>query len=256
MYCINCGKPILENEKFCNNCGTKTLSGIQFSTNHIENNFANSITDRDGNIYHAFKIAAQIWTVENLKVSHFSNGEIIPEIQSDKEWEEAGKNKKPAWCFYNNDSKNGKLYGKLYNWYAVIDSRGLAPKGWHIPTDAEWTTFTDNIGGQGRAGLKMMEPSSKYWKTLDIGADNSSGFTATPSGIRASNGIFSDIGCEGRWWTTTEFVAEDAFDRSLDFNYMGSRSNWYWGQDSYSPKLVRFTPFKSAGLSVRCIKDY
>ena len=92
------------------------------------------------------KIGQQVWTTENLNVDKFRNGEIIPEAKSEEEWIEAGDNKKPAWCYYNNDPSNGTKYGKLYNWYAVNDPRGLAPEGWHIPSDKEWDVLTNYLG--------------------------------------------------------------------------------------------------------------
>jgi uncharacterized protein (TIGR02145 family) len=100
------------------------------------------------------KIGTQVWMSKNLDVSTFRNGEAIPEAKSKEEWAKAGVNRQPAWCYYDNDSKNGKVYGKLYNWYAVNDSRGLGPKGYHIPSDAEWTILTDMLGGEKIAGQK------------------------------------------------------------------------------------------------------
>ena len=108
------------------------------------------------------KIGQQVWMVENLNVDKFRNGEIIPEAKTDAEWKKAAENKQAAWCYYNNDSSNGTKYGKLYNWYAVNDPRGLAPKGWHIPSDKEWTDLTDYLGGIGRAGARRQN-SVCYW---------------------------------------------------------------------------------------------
>jgi uncharacterized protein (TIGR02145 family) len=100
-------------------------------------------------------IGTQTWTTKNLDVATFRNGDAIPQAKTDEEWQAAGKNKQAAWCYYNNDPKNGTKYGKLYNWYAVNDARGLAPAGWHVPTDQEWTVLSTFLGGEESAGEKM-----------------------------------------------------------------------------------------------------
>lgn len=110
---------------------------------------------RDGKVYKTVKIGTQTWMAENLNVDRFRNGDLIPQAKSDEEWKAAGENGKPAWCFYDNNPKNGEKFGKLYNWYTVSDPRGLAPKGWHIPSDKEWTVLTEYLGGGEKAGAKM-----------------------------------------------------------------------------------------------------
>jgi len=101
------------------------------------------------------KIGAQTWAAKNLDVSSFRNGDAITEAKTTAEWTAAGEQGKPAWCYYENDPANGAKYGKLYNWYAVNDPRVLAPKGWHMPSDEEWTILTDYLGGENGAGTKM-----------------------------------------------------------------------------------------------------
>jgi uncharacterized protein (TIGR02145 family) len=123
------------------------------------------------------KIGTQTWTTTNLDVSTFRNGDEITEAKTDAEWNKPN----PAWCYYDNDPANGKIYGKLYNWYAVIDKRGLAPAGWHIPNDAEWWTLTDYLGGEAKAGTKMKSQSG--WKNNGNGT-NASGFAGLPGGCR------------------------------------------------------------------------
>ena len=103
-------------------------------------------------------IGTQTWTTKNLDVATFRNGDAIPQAKTFKEWKDAGNNKQPAWCYYDDDAKNGTKYGKLYNWYAVNDARGLAPAGWHIPTDEEWTVLSTFLGGGDVAGKKMKMP--------------------------------------------------------------------------------------------------
>ena len=158
------------------------------------------------------KIGKQIWCVKNLDVANFRNGDPIPEAKTDKDWVKAGKKKQPAWCYYDNDSKNGKKYGKLYNWYAVNDPRGLAPKGYHIPSDEEWTILTDYLGGELKAGTKMK--SSFGWDENGNGT-NSSGFAGFPGGYRSSDGAFYNIGSYGYWWSATEDNLYYAWGRYL-----------------------------------------
>ncbi len=184
-------------------------------------------------------IGTQTWTVENLNVSTFRNGDPIPEVKTNVEWEKAGKEGKPAWCYYDNDPKNGAKYGKLYNWYAVNDSRGLAPSGWHIATEKEWMLFTEFLGGDTLAGIKIK--SSLDWNSI-TNHTNESGFTALPGGFRSENCSFYCIRECGYWWSSTEYDENFAGIRYLDninkyanLNYSGYGKNY--------------------GLSVRCIKD-
>ena len=182
------------------------------------------------------KIDSQIWMTQNLNVNVFRNGDAIPEAKSEEEWNEAGKNKQPAWCYYDNDPKNGTKYGKLYNWYAVNDSRGLAPAGWHIPTDAEWTTLENQVGDV--AGKKMKSISG--W-SYDGNGTNESGFSGLPGGYRHEFGGFSFIGYGGFWWSATESSADRAYGRGVDHSF---------------PYLDRSHNGKErGGLSVRCLRD-
>ena len=186
------------------------------------------------------KIGSQVWATENLNVDCFRNGDPIPQAKTDEEWKRAGENQQPAWCYYNNDPKNGESYGKLYNWYAVNDRRGLAPQGWHIPTDEEWTQLTTFLGGKEVAGAKMK--STNGWNEYEgkIGnGTNTSGFSGLPGGYRFNNGTFKGIGYSGFWWSSTESSADYAWFRFL----------------SYSDGLVFRNDFSRQGLSVRCLRD-
>jgi uncharacterized protein (TIGR02145 family) len=177
------------------------------------------------------------WMTENLNVSIFRNGDVIPEARTAAEWSKAGKEGKPAWCYYENNTDNGNKYGRLYNWYAVTDSRGLAPKGWHVATDGEWRQTTDFLGGEDAAGTMMKSPVG--WN-LDGNGTNICGFTGLPGGSRDLNGKFSGLGNIGFWWTTTEYDDILAWYRCIDQSpYYVYRTNYY----------------KQNGLSVRCIKD-
>lgn len=183
-------------------------------------------------------IGNQIWMTKNLDVSTFRNGDVIPQASSDEAWKAAGENKQPAWCYYDNDPANGTTFGKLYNWYAVNDPRGLAPAGYHIPTDAEWTVLTDYLGGKDVAGKKMKSTSG--WFENGNGT-NSSGFSGLPGGIRYFDGRFNFVGEFGFWWCATEDGTGHPFTRHL----------YYFGDD-----LFRQNNVKVSGLSVRCVNDY
>ena len=187
-------------------------------------------------------IGTQVWTTKNLDVSTFRNGDVIPQASSDEAWIAAGENKQPAWCYYDNDTANASKYGKLYNWYAVNDSRGLAPEGYHIPSDAEWTVLTDYLGGESVAGVKMRSESG--WED-EFNGTNSSGFSGFPGGGRHKSGRFNDSsGAYGKWWSASEFVPV------LAWSLAWCRHTYY-----FFSKSERLTTPKGNGLSVRCIKD-
>ena len=180
------------------------------------------------------KIGRQIWMAENLNVDHFSNGDSILEAKTNEEWKQAGEKHQPAWCYYDNDTANGKKYGKLYNWYAVNDPRGLAPKGWHVPTDHEWTKLTNHLDG---SGYKMKSTSGWY---AGQNGNNSSGFSGLPGGRRYDFGTFYNIGENGTRWSSTEDQTTNA--RSCDICW-------------WLPYMSSNNSSKRIGFSVRCIKD-
>jgi uncharacterized protein (TIGR02145 family) len=196
---------------------------------------SNKIISVDG--YNAVKIGSQTWMVENLNLDKFRNGDPIPEAQTKEEWIKAGENQQPAWCYYDNDAANGAKYGKLYNWYAINDPRGLAPAGWSVPSDGEWSALSDSLGGEDKAGNKMKPRSG--WDEND-NETNESSFSGLPGGYRNSDGNFDKVGSSGYWWSTTEHNTYDVYYRAL------YRSQDYL--DSYNGK-------KREGLSVRCVKD-
>jgi uncharacterized protein (TIGR02145 family) len=191
------------------------------------------VVDTDSNIYSTIIIGKQEWMVENLNVSHFRNGDPIPEIEDITEWQKAGDEGRPAWCYYNSNLGAGKMYHKLYNWYAVNDPRGLAPAGWHIPSTTEWTTLEGYFGGENIAGTKMK--TNKGWD-----GNNASGFTALPGGYRNNSGAFDHIDSMGSWWSATEANTGNAWSCSMGYGD-GVVSNSFDG--------------KRVGLSVRCVKD-
>lgn len=182
-------------------------------------------------------IGKQEWMAKNLNVARFNNGDTIFHAKSEDEWKRANKDKKPAWCYYENDLANGSKYGKLYNWYAVIDPRGLAPRGWHIPGDAEWTALCHHLGGDESAGAKMK--SIDLWNGNGNGS-NLSGFNSIPGGFRDIFGSFHELGNVSNFWSASEFTSEIAWSRSLN---------------SANPATFRKGSSKGSGFSIRCIRE-
>jgi uncharacterized protein (TIGR02145 family) len=224
-------------------CIDPEIAALQTEVAILENRLISLINQRIASInIKSVRIGNQIWMVENLNVDRFRNGDPIPEVRSDEEWVRAGDNDQPAWCYYDNDLANGAKYGKLYNWCAVNDPRGLAPQGWHVPSDAEWTQLTDFLGGEGVAGTKLK--NNNGWNTYDGksgNGNNESGFSGLPGGFRYNfNGTFSNVGYYGYWWSSTEDVAGSAWYRYL----------YYFNGDAN-----RFTTNKQNGFSVRCLRD-
>ena len=197
----------------------------------IENNI---VTDLDGKAYKGVQVGIQVWTAENLNVSKYRNGDEIPQVQDAAEWAALTTG---AWCYYENKDENGTIYGKLYNWFAVNDPRGLAPEGFHIPSDEEWTTLTDYLGGKRIAGSQLMETGITHWESNPF-ATNSSGFTGLPGGYRNYDGSFNRIGCQGNFWCKSEYN-----NRSLG-NSIRRRIH----REEGCPNLT-------IGFSIRCLKD-
>jgi uncharacterized protein (TIGR02145 family) len=186
-------------------------------------------------------IGTQTWTKCNLNVSTYRNGDLIPEVTDPIAWSTLTTG---AWCYYNNDTANGTIYGKLYNWYAVNDPRGLAPLGQHVPTDTEWTTLTTFLGGEEVAGGKMKETGLCHWDTPNTDATNESGFTALPGGYRSNEivtpGEFVGINATTYLWSSSVYATLYAWHRSIDYN----GSNIYTSYDIHT-----------YGFSVRCLID-
>ena len=149
-----------------------------------------TMTDIDGNTYTTVKIGDQWWMAENLKVTHYRNGEEIPNITDNTEWANLTSG---AYCDYDNNPNNVATYGRLYNWYSIEDSRDLAPDGWHVPSRDEWQTMIEYLGGDGIAGGKLKESGTEHWLSPNEGATNESGFSALPSGMRGDNAHFYSI---------------------------------------------------------------
>ena len=202
-----------------------------------------TITDIDGNVYHTVTIGTQVWMVENLKTTKYNDGTAIPLVTDGQTWANLTA---PGYCWYENDAASYKTtYGALYNWYAVNTGK-LCPTGWHVPTDAEWTTLTDYLGGETVAGGKMksigkIEAGTGLWYSPNTGATNESGFTAVPGGYRLDSGTFYDFGFYGYWWSSSA---------------INTGSAWYWFMYYYDSNVYRSNSYKSSGFSVRCLRDF
>jgi len=218
-------------------------------TGNIQENIiviTDTITDIDGNVYPTIAIGDQEWMMENLKVTHYQDGTVIPHLTENSDW---GNTYTGAYCAYNNDENNVNLYGYLYNGYAVADSHNIAPAGWHVPTDAEWKELEIYLG------MSQSEADSDHSRGLDEGdklkatngwnwdgnGNNVSGFTALPAGLRmSSNGDYDRLGNYCYFWSASELSSMYAHTRRL----YSSSSNIYRG--NY---------WKMDGFSVRCVKD-
>ena len=209
-------------EEFDELRGNKIVFQIRVAINEIE----------------TVKIGEQDWTIKNLNVSKYRNGDIIPEVKDPKEWVKLTTG---AWCYYDNDPENGVIYGKLYNWYAVNDARGLAPEGYHLPNDAEWDILVNYLGSHYYAGGKMKEEGFTHWNPPNEGTTNSSGFTSLPAGCRVGSfGYFLGIGDTAHFWSSSERELSNAGVCTMN-HYLGDTNS-----DSRN---------KNYGVSVRCLRD-
>jgi uncharacterized protein (TIGR02145 family) len=197
------------------------------------NTGSNQLTDADGNIYKTVKIGKQVWMAENLNVSHFRNGDPIPEAEDSVVWQESNREEKPVWCYYNEDTAKGNKYHKLYNWYAVNDLRGLAPAGWHIPSDSEWNEAITYLGGELKAGAIMKT-------NIKNDTANQNSFNGLFGGYRFDFGTFMDFGFKTGFWSSTETGSANASIRYLV---------------SYANLMASSSRKKGAGFSVRCIRN-
>ena len=226
-----------------NSSGTAYGRVVSFTTLQ-----ANEVTDIDGNIYHTVTIGLQVWMVENLKVSHYRNGDAIPDITNASEW---GNQANGAYCDYSNSPGNSTIYGRLYNWYAVTDPRNICPSGWHVPTDDEWTILMTYLGvvykdGNSNPGGLLKEAGTAHWTTPNTGATNETGFTALPGGMRDPNGQFFLNDTSGYWWSSTSAgIITHTRSDNAEARSISNAS----GSVTFSKDLVLH------GYSLRCIKD-
>jgi uncharacterized protein (TIGR02145 family) len=225
-----------------NGVGTAYGNEISFTTLNLP-------VDIDGNAYDTVVIGTQVWMSKNLRVSKYRNGDPIPTNLNNTDWQNSTSG---AYAIYNNTTSNDSIYGKLYNWYAVADPRGLCPVGWHVPSDAEWQTLEtalgmpavelNNTGGRGSAQNVggQMKSVSPLWLSPNTGATNSSGFSGLPGGRRVSNGAYDFIGYYGYWWSSTQSATTSAWLRYLHYSF----GNVYLSGNT-----------KRVGFSVRCVRD-
>jgi uncharacterized protein (TIGR02145 family) len=208
-----------------------------FSEKTVENLSNDVLLDPvENRRYKTVKIGDQIWMAENLIATKLNDGTSIPLITNKNDW---GNLTTPGFCWYINQIDNGNLYGALYNWY-VINTGKLCPIGWHVPTDAEWITLINYLGGENIAGSKLKEAGIRHWKSKNFDAINGKNYTALPGGSRTRRGTFLGIGKIGSWWSSTEYSL------SLAWNcYMAN----------YTSNVFRTPDYKKSAFSVRCIKD-
>jgi len=194
-----------------------------------------TMTGNDGKVYQTVTIGNQVWMAENLRETKYRNGDAIPNVTDNTEWSGLSTG---ARCAYNNSETTADTYGYLYNWYAVDDSRNLAPSGWRVPTDADWTTLTNYLGSN--AGVKMKEAGTSHWNSPNTGATNESGFTALPGGYRCSDGDFINLGYSASFWSSTEGGISLVWARALYFDHS---------------EVSRYSSSEQFGFSVRLVRE-
>jgi len=207
-----------------------------------------TVTDIDGNVYQTITIGSQVWMKENLKVTHYRNGDPIPNVLELSAWTALSSG---AYCNYDNDTTVAAVYGRLYNWYAINDSRNIAPEGWHAATEEDWQQLEVSIGispatvdsmgnhGTDEAGA-LKEADTTHWRSPNTGATNESGFTALPAGGRDVGTDFLALHECSFFWSCEEYDDDDALLRTM------------WYDESY---LSRDPCQKEDGFSVRCVRD-
>lgn len=200
------------------------------------------ITDYDGNIYTWITIGTQQWLVENFRCEHYADGISIPNLTLDADWiaEDGTPGHDGAYCYYNNETTYKAVYGALYNWYAVNNAHGLAPAGWRVPSEADWTVLFTFLGGTDVAGGKLKEIGSTHWNAPNIGATDDYGFSAVGAGDRESSGPFTSLGDSNYFWGSTEVGPGTALP------YFLSR----FGTEIHSSSTL-----KRLGYSIRLMRD-
>ena len=213
-------------------------SNFAQENNELFQVLSETVTDYDGNVYKTVIIGEQIWMLENLKVTHYRNGTPIRNIYDNNKWSNAIDG---AYCMVGNDSvEYKKIFGVLYNYYAVVNENKLSPKGWHIPTEQECMILFNYLGGVDVAGEKIKDNSLKLWKVKNPNATNESGYSGLPAGGRGRLGFAGEVGYYATWWSST----------SYDSLYA-----WHWGLYP-EKKAIRYNAgHKASGFSIRCIRD-
>ena len=223
--------------KYYIRCYATNKSGTNYGA---ELTFTTLFEDYNGNTCETVTIGSQIWMTENLKVKNYRAGNAISNVTDLTSWSNLTSE---AYCVYDNNSTNKTTYGSLYNWYAVNDSRNVAPTGWHVATKADWTTLINNLGGASVAGGILKEVGTTHWTDTNTGATNTSGFIALPGGYIASENNtygFYGLGTTGQWWAADEVDSNNGYSISLS---------------NSSAQVVTANSTKQSGFSVRCVKD-
>ena len=225
---------------------TSIVTEIPTSSANVHFNYTKAM-DIDENEYNVVTIGTQIWLVENLKTTKFRNGDLIPNITAANTW---GTTTTPAWSDYSNSAANGTKYGHLYNWYAAVDAKNIAPEGWHVPTDAEWTTLTTYVSTHLGTSVNIPKAlaSTTDWASHllanalgnNTAINNSTGFSVLPSGYRDGAGASNSITYYSFLWTTLELNATTAWCRWFDYS---------------TTTVIRVNGQKKSGYAIRCVKD-
>jgi uncharacterized protein (TIGR02145 family) len=212
-------------------------AGTAYGTEIVFKTALGTVNDADGNTYYTVGIGTQVWMRENLRTTKFRDNNLIANVTDNTAWSQLTTS---AYCWYSNDVANKNTNGALYNWYTVSDSRGLCPTGWHVPSDAEWTTLVTFLGGTSVAGGKLKITGTTYWYSPNTGATNETGFSALGSGNR-TGGSFSEIRTDGLWWSSTPYSSpSNAYNQNMYYSGAGINSS---------------LPLVKDGNSIRCLKD-
>lgn len=221
------------------------ITWLVFQVNSV---VAQSFTDnRNGRSYRTVQIGNQIWMAENLDVATFLNGDTILEIKNRKEGIKANNHKQAFFSFYMHEATNGDVYGKLYNWFAINDPRGIAPEGWRIPDRSDWDTLIAYIGGSSKIAIDKLKSKSGWIK--DGNGTDETGFSALPGGGRDLGGGFAGMGGYGYWWSSTEINRSYAY-------HIGLASDHHDLYESFKGIFLLSGPaLKECAFSVRCVKN-
>ena len=215
------------------------LLSLSISFKSFAQERSETVQDICGNVYPIITIGKQVWMKADLKTTRYSNGDSIGTTTPATLDIANEPTPKYQWAYDGNES-NAEIYGRLYTWYAATDDRNICPTGWHVPTEADWSTLTTYLAGEYIAGGKLKETGITHWKSPNYGATNESSFTALPGGYRYGNGTFYDIGGTGNWWSSTGISTNNAWCYTM-YNNLRNISKHY-GK-------------KTNDLSVRCVRD-
>ena len=210
-----------------------------FSTNFSQIPiYGEGVFDIEGHNYTTIILEnGQEWMAENLKTTRFSNGDSIPHKVENMSWQNSLS---AAYSYYNEETELQSIYGNIYNWYVTIDERNVCPIAWHVPTDNEWTNFTDLFGGNGAAGGKMKVQDTLFWKSPNLGATNECLFSGLPAGCRYDGGNFANNEKYAYWWSSTQ---------------LDNQLSWFRSASYVSDNLIKNYATKETGYSIRCIKN-